>query len=68
MIRTGQSSGKIRVTVANHNMDGYQVEKYGDSITVERTLGATGGFKLFGHDGKEKSRAKKDLEEMMDVL
>ena len=62
---------KIRVTLYNEGSDGYDQETYGDTITVERTISLNGGFsgyKLFGDDGKEKSRNKKDLEAMLDHL
>jgi structural maintenance of chromosomes protein 6 len=74
--RTAPNCAKIRVTVLNASDDGYQRHIYGDYITVERTITvagtagsyASGGYKLYGADGKEKSRSKKDLEDMLDVL
>jgi hypothetical protein len=62
---------KIRVTLLNQGDDGYKHEIYGDTITVERTISLNGGYngyKLLNHEGKEKSRCKKDLDEMLDVL
>lgn len=65
------AQAKIRVTLLNEGDDGYKHEIYGDTITVERTISLNGGYngyKLLNHEGKEKSRCKKDLDEMLDVL
>jgi hypothetical protein len=65
------TQAKIRVTLLNQGDDGYKHEIYGDTITVERTISLNGGYngyKLLNHEGKEKSRCKKDLDEMLDVL
>ncbi|KAG7347822.1 RecF/RecN/SMC N terminal domain containing protein [Nitzschia inconspicua] len=65
------SCAKIRVTLLNKGDDAYEHEKYGDSITVERTISLKGGFngfKLFDEEMKEKSRSRKDLDEMLDKL
>lgn len=65
------SCAKVRVTLLNHGTDGFQHELYGDEITVERTISLTGGFngyKLLDINGRERSREKKDLHEMLDML
>ncbi|KAL7570169.1 hypothetical protein ACA910_020007 [Epithemia clementina (nom. ined.)] len=65
------SCARIRVTVLNQGTDGYKHDIYGDEITVERTIALNGGFngfKLLDRNGKERSRDKKDLHEMLDVL
>ena len=65
------AQAKIRVTLLNQGYDGYKHEIYGDTITVERTISLNSGYngyKLLNHEGKEKSRCKKDLDEMLDVL
>jgi hypothetical protein len=65
------AQAKIRVTLLNQGEDGYKNEVYGDTITVERTISLNGGYngyKLLDHAGKEKSRSKKDLDDMLDVL
>ena len=62
---------KVRVTLLNKGSDAFQPEVYGDYITVERTIALRGGYngyKLFSADNVEKSRAKKDLTEMLDKL
>jgi len=47
-------------------------EVYGDTITVERSIalrsGGYNGYKLLDASGKEQSRAKKDLDAMLDQL
>lgn len=47
-------------------------EVYGDTITVERSIslrsGGYNGYKLLDASGKERSRAKKDLDAMLDQL
>eukprot|EP00536_Pseudo-nitzschia_multiseries_P000717 jgi/Psemu1/249877/estExt_Genewise1Plus.C_90057 len=65
------SCARVRVTLLNMGDDAYQHEKYGDSITVERTIAVAGGYngyKLYGADKVEQSRSKKDLIEMLDKL
>jgi hypothetical protein len=62
---------KVRVTLLNRGVDGYKHEIYGDTITVERTIAVRGGYngyKLLDANGKEQSRAKKDLDDMLDKL
>ena len=66
------SCAKVRVTLLNQGSDAYKHEVYGDTITVERTIslksGAYSGYKLLDDNGEEKSRSKKDLDEMLDTL
>jgi chromosome segregation ATPase len=62
---------KIRVTLLNKGDDAYEHDIYGDTITVERTIAVNAGYngyKLLDSDGKEQSRSKKDLDEMLDKL
>jgi hypothetical protein len=72
LIRKGSNSHcVIQVTLMNGGSDGYQQEKYGDTITVERTIALRGGYngyKLLDHEGVEKSRSKKDLDDLLDRL
>lgn len=68
---SGPGQAKIQVTLYNQGDDGYKPEIYGDSITVERTIALRGGYngyKLLDCNGVEKSRSKKDLDEMLDML
>ena len=66
------SGAKLRVTLLNKGADGYMPEVYGDTITVERSIalrsGGYNGYKLLDASGKEQSRAKKDLDAMLDQL
>jgi structural maintenance of chromosomes protein 6 len=65
------SCAKIRVTLLNKGDDAFEHDTYGDSITVERTISLRGGYngyKLFDQHEQEKSRSKKDLDEMLDKL
>jgi hypothetical protein len=65
------AQAKIRVTLHNEGGGGYKHDIYGDTITVERTISLNGGYngyKLLNHEGKEKSRSKKDLDDMLKVL
>jgi structural maintenance of chromosomes protein 6 len=66
------SCAKIRVTLLNQGSDAYNHDVYGDTITVERTISLTGkgysGYKLLDDMGVEKSRSKKDLDDMLDTL
>lgn len=62
---------KVRVTLLNGGDDAYQPDVYGKTITVERTISlgsGFNGFKLLDHKLVEKSRSKKDLDEMLDML
>ena len=62
----------VRVTVLNMGDDAYLREKYGDEITVERTIDKTGTtvnpYKLLDKNGKVVSRLKSDLDAMLDQL
>jgi chromosome segregation ATPase len=65
------NNAKIRVTLLNRGDDGYQHDIYGDSITVERTIALRGGYngyKLYDSEMQERSRSKKDLDDMLDKL
>ena len=67
----GSSSAKIRVTLLNGGDDGFRQDVYGNEITVERCIslgGGYNGFRLLDEKGKEKSRDKKQLVEMLDHL
>lgn len=77
LIRNDAASGaapscaKIRVTLLNEGSDGFKPEIYGEEITIERTIangGGFNGFKLYGADETEKSRDKKELNDMLDAL
>lgn len=62
---------KVQVTLLNQGDDAYKHDIYGDKITVERTISLKGGYngyKLLDVDGKERSRSKKDLDDMLDQL
>ena len=43
LIRNGQSSAKVEITMYNQGEDAYRHEVYGDSITIVRSVGASGG-------------------------
>ncbi|GKY99180.1 structural maintenance of chromosomes protein 6 [Mayamaea pseudoterrestris] len=62
---------KVRVSLANGGSDGYKQDVYGNVITVERTISNGAGFsgyKLLDANGKEKSRDRHELYEMLDHL
>jgi len=71
LIKDGEDRSKIRITLLNGGEDGYRQDVYGNKITIERTI-TTGsgynGYKLLDENGAEKSRSKKDLDEMLDRL
>jgi hypothetical protein len=61
----------IRVSLMNEGSDAYEPERYGKTITVERTItknGGFNGFKLLDEKSTEVSRKKKDLLTMLDYL
>lgn len=66
------SGAKLQVTLLNKGADSYMPDVYGDYITVERIIsmrsGGFNGCKLLDASGKERSRAKKDLDAMLDQL
>ena len=65
------TTAKVRVTLLNEGDDGYKQDLYGNSITIERSIALRGGYngyKLLNAEGKEVSRCKKDLDEMLDHL
>lgn len=62
---------RVRVTLTNGGDDAYRPDIYGDAVTVERTIALNGGFngfKLLDTRGVEKSRSRKDLDDMLDKL
>lgn len=63
---------KVRVTLWNQGTDAYRHDVYGDQVTVERIIslrtGGYNGYKLLDHKGVERSRSKKDLEDLLDQL
>jgi structural maintenance of chromosomes protein 6 len=69
---TAATTAKIRVTLRNGGSDAYQPDVYGASITIERTITVNGsgynGYKLLDSAGVERSRSKKDLDDMLDTL
>ncbi|CAB9514637.1 of chromosomes protein 6 [Seminavis robusta] len=69
--RNPNTSAKVRVTLLNGGEDAYKPDLFGDKITVERCISLSGGyngFKLLDGDGKEVSRNKKDLLDMLDYM
>lgn len=65
------SCAKVQVTLLNGGSDGYKQDVYGKKITVERCISngsGYNGYKLLDEKGKERSRSKKDLDEMLDTL
>jgi chromosome segregation ATPase len=65
------AAAKIRVTLLNKGDDAYEHDVYGDTITVERTIALRGGYngyKLLDSNNQERSRSKKDLDDMLDKL
>lgn len=71
LIKKDCDRSKVRVTLLNGGDDAYKTDVYGDKITIERCI-TTGsgynGYKLLDSKGVEKSRSKKDLDEMLDRL
>lgn len=65
------TGAKVQVTLLNGGGDGYKQDIYGQTITVERQISLNGGYngyKLLDENMKERSRSKKDLDEMLDTL
>ena len=68
---SASNGAKVQVTLLNQGDDAYKHDIYGDKITVERTISLNGsynGYKLLDVNGKEQSRSKKELDEMLDQL
>jgi chromosome segregation ATPase len=64
---------KLSVTIRNEGDDAFRYEEYGNKITVERTIalkpGSTyNGYKLLNAEGKEVSRSRRDLDDMLDHM
>lgn len=64
------SKAIVRVALWNGGPEGYQPEVYGNKVTIERTIlrQGGGGYKLYDENMKEKSRSKKDLDDLLDTL
>lgn len=61
----------VRVALLNKGSDAFKPEVYGDTVVVERIINAKGGshgYKLYGADGMEKSRERKELVALLDQL
>lgn len=64
-------TAKLKVTVLNGGSDGYKPDIYGNEISVVRCISLRSGYngyKLLDVNGNEKSRSKKDLDDMLDHL
>lgn len=64
-------TAKVRVTLLNKGPDAFQHDVYGDTITIERSISLSGGYngyKLLDHEGIARSKAKKDLDTLLDQL
>jgi len=61
---------KVVVRLWNQGSDAYQHDVYGDTITIERTIahGSGNGYKIMGEDGREVTKQRKDLMNMLDHL
>jgi len=63
---------KVRVTLLNRGPDAYKPDVYGETITVERSIslnsGSYNGYKLLDHQMVARSKAKKDLDQLLDQL
>eukprot|EP00429_Kryptoperidinium_foliaceum_P002841 CAMPEP_0176007488 /NCGR_PEP_ID=MMETSP0120_2-20121206/3258_1 /TAXON_ID=160619 /ORGANISM="Kryptoperidinium foliaceum, Strain CCMP 1326" /LENGTH=1160 /DNA_ID=CAMNT_0017340249 /DNA_START=56 /DNA_END=3535 /DNA_ORIENTATION=+ len=73
LVRKDSKSGyaRIRVTLLNQGDDAYRHTEFGDTITIERTItlgSGYNGYKLLDAEGKEVSRSKKHLEELLDKV
>ena len=75
LIRDKGPYAKVRVSLTNGGSDGYKQDVYGNVIQIERTIssgsGGGGGFhgtKLLSAAGKECSRSRKELAELLDHL
>ena len=66
------SHAKVSVTLRNEGEDAFRQEQFGKKITVERTIslksGGFNGYKMYDENMKEVSRARKDLDDMLDHL
>ena len=53
-IKTGKSQAVVKVTLSNKGRGSYKHETFGDYITVERTINASGGggYKIQNEQGK----------------
>lgn len=67
---SGDCIARVQVTLLNGGDDAYEHDTYGDTITIERVipLSGSGVYKLLDHEGKERSRKRRDLDSMLDHL
>jgi hypothetical protein len=66
-------TAKVSVTLWNggDNSDGYRTDIYGKEITVVRCISLRGGYngyKILDSEGREQSREKKELDDILDHL
>ncbi|KAH8925274.1 P-loop containing nucleoside triphosphate hydrolase protein [Atractiella rhizophila] len=69
-IKEGETRAQISVTLKNQGSEAYEPEKYGKSITVERTIDKTGsgGYKIKAANGRIISTKKEELNRIMDAF
>ncbi|KAI8812060.1 hypothetical protein BJ742DRAFT_794687 [Cladochytrium replicatum] len=70
LIKEGQKIGQVSVTISNRGYDGYQPDRYGESITVERRFHEDGAsqYKIRDERGKVVSTKKEDLTAILDHM
>ena len=61
------SQAIVSVTLKNKGEEAFRHDKYGDSITIERTINKAGNssFKILSHDKKVVEKRKQEIEIMM---
>ncbi|KAG5673061.1 hypothetical protein PVAND_003137 [Polypedilum vanderplanki] len=67
LVRRGEASATIEITLANDGIDAYDYETYGDQITIVRTISAATGassYKLKSENGRTVSTSRQDLVKM----
>jgi len=67
LVKRGESSATIEITLANDGIDSYEHDVYGDKIIVVRTINAHSGasvYKIKNQNGKTISTTRQDLLKM----
>lgn len=67
LVKRGETSATIEITLANDGLDSYEHDVYGDEIIIVRTINANSGastYKIKSQNGKTISTTRQDLLKM----
>ncbi|XP_011176739.2 structural maintenance of chromosomes protein 6 [Zeugodacus cucurbitae] len=68
LIRNGQSSARVEITISNEGVEAFRPDVYGDAITIVRSITQTASnYKIKGSHGRIVSEKFDELKRIMDM-